>query len=385
MKVLSYEKINGEIVLKVSMSNDEFNDRFVYCDSCGKLIHIDDAFEHDGEFFCSSCTDTCHECGQILPTTLLYSVADSSVRYCRSCYDEVTYVCNDCGEHFRYEDSIAEGSDGEYYCEDCIDDHNDSCLDEYHTMKRSGEYEFHGDEARESAPYMGVEIEVDADHHISISPILDWLWDEWGDFLHQEHDGSLEYGFENITMPASLSYHLSVMDKYRETFDYLLDCGLRGHDIGTAGIHVHIDRTYFGSYQDSAIAKLLFIFEKYRNELQKFARRTTYQLDRWARSRKTCSDSSPWIKKTVKEAKEYPSYQDRYYSVNLCNADTIEIRIFRSTLNIETFEAILRFVDRLAYVAKTVRAVDVASMSFEELIGDDELVLTYWKRIGGAE
>ena len=386
MKTLSYERNNnGEVILTLSMSLDEFNDHFVRCESCGKIIHLDDAFEFEGKFYCDACTTVCHSCGKVIPNNRSYTVEDSSVHYCHFCWDDVTYVCNDCGYHFRYGDSLTEGSDGEYYCSDCIDDHNGSRLDDYHTMKRECDYIFYGDETRELAPYMGVEIEVDADHHISISPILDWLWDEWGDFLHQEHDGSLEYGFENITMPASLSYHLSVMDKYKKTFDYLLDCGLRGHDIGTAGIHVHIDRTYFGSYQDSAIAKLLFIFEKYRDELQRFARRTSYQLDRWARSRKNSSESSPWIKKTVKEAKEYPSYQDRYYSVNLCNTDTIEIRIFRSTLNIETFETILRFVDRLAYVAKTVRAVDVASMSFEELIGDDELVLAYWKRIGGAE
>ena len=69
---------------------------------------------------------------------------------------------------------------------------------------------------------------------------------------------------------------------------------------------------------------------------------------------------------------------------NLCNSDTIEIRIFRSTLNIETFEAILRFVARLAFVAKNIRAVELASMSFEELMGDDEHVLAYWKRISGG-
>ena len=385
MKTLSYERNNnGDVVLTISMSIDEFNDHFVRCEACGEIIHSDDALMYEGEFFCDSCTTICHTCGQIIPNYYSHTVADSSVHYCNSCWGQVTYTCNDCGDHFRYEDSLTEGSDGEYYCSNCIDDHDGCCLDDYHTMKCEGAYEFYGDESRESSPYMGVEIEVDSDHFISLSPILEWLNEKWGDFLHQEHDGSLEYGFENITMPASLSYHLSVMDDYADTFGYLLDCGLRGHDIGTAGIHVHIDRTYFGSHQDSAIAKLLFIFEKYRDELQKFARRTTCQLDRWAKSRKKYSDSSPWIKKTVREAREYPSYQDRYYSVNLCNSDTIEIRIFRSTLNIETYEAILRFVARLAFVAKNIRAVELASMSFEELMGDDEHILAYWKRISGG-
>ena len=386
MKTINFEKENNRITFTLAMSESEFNEHFVRCDDCGSVVPADSALEYNGEYFCEDCTTTCFSCGEIIPNRYARDVYDSSALYCEYCWEEETYVCNDCHEHFRYADSVSEGNDGEYYCENCIDDHNGSCLDEYHTMKNDCCYVFHGDESRSDAPYMGVEIEVDSEEYVNLSPILDWLWDKWGDFLHQEHDGSLNYGFENITMPASLNYHLSVMDKYSDTFDYLLSEGLRGHDVGTAGIHVHIDRKYFGSHQDTAIAKLLFIFEKYREELRKFARRTPYQIDRWARSRKTDADTSPWIKKTVKEAKAYPNYQDRYYSVNLCNEDTIEIRIFRSTLNIETFEAILRFVDRLAYVAKNIRAVDVAGMSFEDLIGDDELVHRYWERIsGGAE
>ena len=48
------------------------------------------------------------------------------------------------------------------------------------------------------------------------------------------------------------------------------------------------------------------------------------------------------------------------------------------------YEAILRFVARLAFVAKNIRAVELASMSFEELMGDDEHVLAYWKRVSGG-
>ena len=116
MKTLSYERNNnGEVILTLSMSLDEFNDHFVRCESCGKIIHLDNAFEFKGEYYCDDCTDTCNECGQVLSNNHLCCVEDSSVRYYPSCFDKVTYECRDCGEYFRYSDSVSE----KRYSENC--------------------------------------------------------------------------------------------------------------------------------------------------------------------------------------------------------------------------------------------------------------------------
>ena len=156
------------------------------------------------------------------------------------------------------------------------------------------------------------------------------------------------------------------------------------HDAGTCGLHIHLDRKFFGNKEDSSIAKLLYLFEKFRPEIMTFSRRTEDQASSWARSRKqNYGGEAGWIKKAVLDSKGYLSYQNRYYSVNLSNADTIELRIFRGTLNVQTFEATLRFATFLAKLCKNTPAVRLAKMTFEDILlsSSDEVILSYWNRI----
>jgi hypothetical protein len=81
------------------------------------------------------------------------------------------------------------------------------------------------------------------------------------------------------------------------------------------------------------------------------------------------------------ESKAYSSYHNRYYAVNLTNDNTLEIRLWRGTLNKQTFEATLKFTQRLAEICKYTRAVELAKMTFEDLLGSDEVILSYWNRI----
>jgi hypothetical protein len=75
------------------------------------------------------------------------------------------------------------------------------------------------------------------------------------------------------------------------------------------------------------------------------------------------------------------SYSCRYFAVNLTNSNTIEIRLWRGSINPETFEATLRFTARLAELCKYTSAVELAKMTFEDLLGSDEVILSYWNRI----
>ena len=67
--------------------------------------------------------------------------------------------------------------------------------------------------------------------------------------------------------------------------------------------------------------------------------------------------------------------------MNLTNTNTIEIRLWRGTLNPETFEATLRFTARLAELCKHTSAVELAKMNFEDLLRNDDVILSYWSRI----
>ena len=159
---------------------------------------------------------------------------------------------------------------------------------------------------------------------------------------------------------------------------------MKSHDVGTCGLHCHLDRLFFGKKEDSSIAKMLYLFEKFRPELMRFSRRTEEQISSWCRSRKQNYDGTAgWIKKALIDSKYSYNYQNRYYSINLTNSETIEIRLWRGTLKPETFEATLKFTARLAEFCKHTRSVDLAKMTFDDLLGDDPVIRSYWNRVNG--
>lgn len=376
---INYVK-NSNSTITLTMSEETFDTHFCFCDDCGNVIFKSESVCIDGDNYCHDCLTVCDICGEVIPIQDSYQAADSDYYYCHTCYTERTYQCEQCGSRFRYEDSLREVDDC-WYCDSCYDNHR-SIIQPYHTQKDYGEIRFYGDESRRDSIYMGFELEVDSKDWFDREEIAEGLQSRFGDFFAYENDGSLNYGLELISQPASLSYHLSLMDKYDDAFRYLLKNGVKSHDVGTCGLHIHLDRRYFRDKEDSSIAKLLYLFEKFRPELMKISRRSDTQAADWARSRKqNYSGEAGWIKQAVMESKAFASYQQRYYAVNLNNDNTIEIRLWRGTLNAETFEATLKFTARLAEICKNTRAVELAKMTFDELLGFDEAILSYWNRI----
>jgi hypothetical protein len=375
MKVNEMKKTDYEITLELTLSYGELNDHFVYCEDCGKLLFRNDAICVDDEYFCNDCVTECDLCGRLIRCEEAWHTSDSDYDYCMHCYDTRTHICDDCGEHFRWEDSLQEVGDN-WYCDKCYPNH-EPLIAEYHSMKNYGNIVFHGEESRDDAVYIGYELEIDSASWFNREEIASELESRFGSFWNYENDGSLCNGFEIISHPASLSYHLKRMPECTSAFHFLRNNGISSHDAGTCGFHHHIDRRYFGEKEDSSIAKILYVFEKFRDELKLFSRRTNSQIDDWARSRKEHYNGEPgWIKKSMKH-----SYSGRYFAVNLTNTNTIELRLWRGSINPETFEATLRFTARLAELCKYTSAVELSKMTFDEILGDDPTIHSYWNRI----
>ncbi len=381
MTINEIKRENGNIYLEMVLCHRDFDRFLVYCEDCGEIVLKEKAIEIDGEYFCSCCFLTCDTCGCLVPRRYSHTVEDSSdYIYCNHCYEEHTYRCDDCGRRFRYSDSVIE-VDCNHYCDECYE-HHKPIVQSYHTFKSSDDIKFYGDEKRSQTPFLGIELETDTDHSIDRTAVINRFKDKFGDFLHYEEDGSLSSnGWENISQPASLSYHLGMMDKYKEWFEILKEEDIRSHDINSCGYHIHIDQEYFGDKEDSSVAKMLYLFEKFHSELLSFSRRTESQADDWARSRKYMSSSKGWIKKTIKDSKSHQDHGMRYFAVNLTNDETIEIRLWRGTLNSETFEATLKFTARIAELCKNTSVVELANFSFEDLLGNDSTILSYWNRV----
>ncbi len=102
--------------------------------------------------------------------------------------------------------------------------------------------------------------------------------------IYCKHDGSLDDGFEIVTHPMTLEYHRNSMP-WDCMLNELRDMGYLSHKANTCGLHIHVNRSAFGTTQteqDACIARILYFFEKHWEELLKFSRRTEYQLSRWA-------------------------------------------------------------------------------------------------------
>ena len=204
------------------------------------------------------------------------------------------------------------------------------------------------------------------------------------------NDGSLNYGFEIATVPATLKAHLddSLFD-YEKAFNKVISAGYRSHETRTCGIHVHMDRSFFGSRRSEQLyraAIMAYILERNWVSVSRFSRRKIHNLEQWAKKKNlesfiTHLDSVE--RAGDKFLVEYDN--DKYVMLNTLHRNSFELRIFRGTLNLMTYKATLQFVDNLARLAKTVDVAKAQQITFKDIIDFNphpELVAYVTERFG---
>jgi hypothetical protein len=208
------------------------------------------------------------------------------------------------------------------------------------------EWRYHGHYARHLL--LGVELEVDDggeddDHAREVLTILNGSpYSERHAYC--KHDGSLNAGFEIVSQPATINYHIKKIP-WKQAFEYLIQNGYRSHETTTCGLHVHFNCIFLGNTQEEflqAEGKLLSFFEENWKEIVQFSRRSQRQIDRYCQR---------YGHRNIKAAYE-ENNESRYYVINFQNPTTDEIRIFRGTLNYSTFIATLLFVHNLVIYCK---------------------------------
>lgn len=303
----------------------------------------------------------CDKCGAPFPQHFY-----RGKNICEKCYREHFITCETCGEMVEREDS----EDGE--CLNCYQRHR---VLPYH--RNAPRIRFHGDTKGNTEPYMGVELEVafGGENDDNVAAILPLINQPHDCFMYCSHDSSIEEGFENITNPATLEYHESLINNYRAVFKVLRDMDYLSHDSDCCGLHVHFNRSFYSGYnEEECIAKLCFLFEKFWGEMSIFSRRNKVRLNRF--SRRIDMRISEYIRRSNKSH----NHDFHYYSINLANEETIEIRMFRGTLNIETFFATLEIVRNLAVFSKTKTNAELQEMTWNDMLTSDRLK-SYWERI----
>lgn len=339
-------------------------------------------------------TFTCCHCGQSFPGNNRILVGEDEL--CQHCAHDATVICSHCGERIYRSDNA--GDENMPLCQSCYTRHYMSCDrcgrilhedDVYYAADDEDEdyplcYEcrsyknryrsiqdyyykpeplFRGDGSR----YFGVELEIDGagEDNDSANDLMDIANSDGVENMYCKHDGSLDDGFEMVTHPMTLDYHMNEMP-WKRILQRAIRLNYTSHQANTCGLHVHVNRDAFGNTeeeQDAVIARILYFFEKNWEELLKFSRRTSRQLERWA-ARYGYKDQP---KELLDHAKK-GCHGGRYTSVNLTNADTIEFRIFRGTLKHNTLIATLQLLDRICDVALFMSDDEIKAMSWTAFV-----------------
>lgn len=343
------------------MENKKENEKAV-CSRCGKSLNCSETNVFDGRVFCSDCLENetvfCECCGDRIWRD--ESAGDENVVICQSCYDEYYTSCERCGRLMRNSDAyyVDEDSD-DPYCINCIDLIRSAPIKSYGYKP---EPIFYGS----NDLYMGIELEIDkgGEDSVNAEEILG-AGNVQGKRIYCKHDGSLHNGFEIVSHPMTLDYHMNKMD-WQSVFDTALDLGYKSHNTSTCGLHIHCDRSFFGDddmMQELVIGRIVYFVEKHWSELVRFSRRTSDALERWAARYATIS---PTTTETFRKAKD--KRMGRYVAVNLENYETIEFRLFRGTLRYETFIATLQLVHEICNLAIALTDRELENLSWSDFV-----------------
>ena len=312
---------------------DCFNELFGTCDKCGDITNLDNITFIENVFYCTPCRDTffymCDECSDYVKKDAAIFIDSNGVHVCHKCYDNNYFQCENCGETIS---NIHYGRDG--FCNGCCrdgEDNRDEATGGLHDHDYSPSLIFRDIGAQRPYPkvsrYYGIELEIECKDN-SIPVIED-------DYFYLKRDGSLTNGFEVVSHPSTWQW----LQQHKHLWERILNLrtsGYRSHNTTTCGMHVHISRTAFSTWM---LYKWLRFFVDNGPFIMHLSQRRPEQLN-WC----AFDDRGEIIYKA--KCGRGPN-KCRYEAINLENTHTVEIRIFRGTLNPIKFWTNLEFLEAL--------------------------------------
>ena len=335
--------------------------RTFICTNCGGEYQLHQMYEIDEDQLCPSCAEEltvlCERCGERIYRD--DNAGSDLFPLCDRCYDAYYTNCTHCNRLLSLSEAYYEDDSDDPYCYDCYSDRQSE--DYIHDYSYKPEPVFYGS----GNLFLGVELEIDdgGKDNENAETLTD-LANRVCEHVYIKSDGSLDDGLEIVTYPMTLDYHLHKMP-WRQVMQKALELGYCSHRTGTCGLHVHVNRSYFGDTveeQEEAIGRVLYFVEHHWAELLRFSRRTEQQLKRWA-ARYGYKDRPDEILDTAKKG-----YGGRYTCINIFNRDTIEFRIFRGTLKYNTLAATLQLVQEICNVAVFMSDEELAKQSWSAFV-----------------
>ena len=369
---------------------DEVDESAHECAVCSTDIDVDDVIftSYDSSIVCSDCCMICERCDEVGTTNDTFYEIDGRMMWCEPCTENRAYYCESCSEYNSFGtsyitdrgESWCEGcTQDAYYCDDCDEwnaDGCDSCAESSSRLIHDYNYRpdaiFHSTDKNERL-FFGIEVEVEAGRNYELASEYAYRLEAL-DLAYLKSDGSLNHGFEIVTHPMSHDFFKNEAQELWDTLEQLRTNDpykVKAWDTNTCGLHIHISRTGFsGGAHTHRFLNLVYSNKEF---YEKLAGRSS---DQWAKftdiirqdykrdeeGNRLLDEHGRYSLTTTRSFKNKLSthfHTDRYSAVNTNNPATLEMRIFRGSVNGTTIKAQLDLAHASVEYTRTLNANDV--------------------------
>lgn len=244
-------------------------------------------------------------------------------------------------------------SDGEYHyeAERNEEDEEDEEIIKSYNYKPCPKF-FLGEKEKEKSKnlFLGLELEVENEegkiYGVELAEKIE------SDHLYFKRDGSLNNGFEIVTHPLSFEWIEENRNKFSNMLKLSRENGFRSFNSSTCGMHIHLSKSSFGAWH---LYRFLKFFQENKEFIVAISQRKIENLKRWANLEDESNES------LIYKAKRKYGNDERYVAVNLHNSRTIELRIFRGTLNENSFFKNIEFAHAVFTFSRDCNDMTLAS------------------------
>lgn len=347
---------------------------------------------------CDSCMRTCSDCDYIGTIDDYWREVDGDI-WCETCSDSA-YYCNRCEELSAHEGSYVQDVRGNW-CEGCVDYHAtwcDSC--EHYTENgcnqcdsddmRNGVRLVHDYGYRPDAVFhtikpderlfFGFELEMELENYRMDGAEYAYGKLEPDDYAYLKNDGSLEWGFELVTHPMSFDF-LMDMEASQEVWETIeglrTQYEARSYHTDSCGFHVHVSRTGFrGGVHMHNFLNLIYSNPEF---YQKVAGRKSSQwakfddvyISDWDEVHGRFNRRKTFSHKLRDNSRGWANIDsERYSAVNTRNRATLEVRIFKGSMDRNALKAYIQLVHASVEYTRSITVQNVK----DGLLGANNLV-----------
>jgi hypothetical protein len=181
-----------------------------------------------------------------------------------------------------------------------------------------------------------MEIEVEAesyDQRREAAQYAHSILEEQNSLAYLKNDGSLNCGFEVVTHPMTYDFFMNEADEFWNTIDKLkTDFNMKSWATRTCGLHIHISRSGFTN--PPHLHRFLRLVYSNQDFYQAMAGRSASS---WAKfdDVMTYDSETRIVGRSYKNKVADPTTTstDRYSAINTNNRATVEMRIFKGSIN----------------------------------------------------